>query len=217
MTAVLRTVFAVLATLLAVMSAAAEESEPAQRHIVYLHGAIVEQGLPAISPRYGAYEFERIVTALEESGASVHAPLRSAPVDVEAHAGEIAEHVKSLMEAGTNPSDITVFGASKGAYIAMRVNQRLGDTALNYVLLAGCSEGIVAAQLANGAELYGRVLTVRDSLDTRIAGSCAELAAASASLSEFREIVVETGLEHGLIYTPRPEWLSPALAWSAVR
>jgi hypothetical protein len=36
-------------------------------------------------------------------------------------------------------------------------------------------------------------------------------------LPAVREIVLRTGLGHGFLYRPLPEWMTPALAWAGAR
>ncbi len=186
------------------------------QHIVYLHGAIVEDyGTQAVSDRYGPYQFDAIVEALQSSGAIVHAPVRTSGADVSDSADGAVNMIRDLIDEGVKPDDITVIGASKGAYIATLIADRTAFENVNYVLLAGCSAGVVTALQQDEVTFSGRVLAIRDRLDDRLAGSCAELVDTSPRVSDFREIVVDTGLEHGLIFTPHEAWLEPVQAWIA--
>ena len=184
-------------------------------HIVYLHGQIVEdQGLPAISERYGEYRFDDIVQTFEDAGFEVHAPRRDAGADPDAAAWDVIELTAEILGRGVPPEHITVVGASKGAYIAILVSNQMAGPQMRYVLLAGCSAGNVERLLQNDAELHGYVLAIRDSSDTRLAGSCDRLVDASSDLRSYNEIVTETGLEHGLIYAPRAAWMEPTIAFA---
>lgn len=185
------------------------------RHIIYLHGQIVEdQGLPAVSEQYGEYRFDDIVEAFEEAGFEVSAPLRDAGADPDAAAWDVIELTSEFLDRGVAPENITIVGASKGAYIATLVSSQMEGPQFRYVLLAGCSEGVVETLRANDAELHGYVLAIRDSSDARLAGTCDALADASDAVRSYEEIVTETGLEHGLIYTPHPDWLESTIAFA---
>lgn len=185
------------------------------RHVIYLHGQIVEdQGLPAISDRYGEYRFDDIVKAFEDAGFEFSAPLRNAGADPDAAAAEIIELTSEILDRGVAPENITIVGASKGAYIASLVSNQMAGPQFRYVFLAGCSERVIESLLADNLQLSGYVLAIRDSSDTRFAGTCDALVDASVALRSYEEIVTETGLEHGLIYAPHPEWLEPTIAFA---
>jgi hypothetical protein len=77
------------------------------------------------------------------------------------------------------------------------------------VILAGC--GTQTEPLAR--RLRGRMLSIFDHND-RLAPSCASTFRKATDLREQREIVLELGLDHGLLYKPYPEWLEPASAWA---
>ncbi len=210
---------ALLASLAIALSACVpggpQEPDMQTRHIIYLHGQIVEdQGLPAVSERYGEYRFDKIVRAFEEAGFEVDAPLREAGADPDASASDVIELISEILDRGVPPENITIVGASKGAYIASLVSNQMTGPRMRYVLLAGCSDGVVETMLAGEAQFHGDVLAIRDSSDTQIAGSCDGVAEGSPSLHSYKEIVTETGLEHGLIYGPHPAWLQPALAFA---
>ncbi|WP_052768969.1 hypothetical protein [Aurantiacibacter marinus] len=181
----------------------------------YLHGRIIEvQGLPAISERYGEYRFDAIQDRLAAEGFVVHAPVRPANSDVDAQARQLVLEINDLIDGGVPAQNITVIGASKGAYIASLVSHHAENPQLRFVLLAGCAPAVTDHMVQNGIGFSGAVLTIRDSLDTLLAGSCQDVFNASENATQMRELVVETGLEHGLIYGPRDEWILPALDWA---
>ncbi|MEM6336125.1 MAG: alpha/beta hydrolase, partial [Bacteroidota bacterium] len=188
------------------------EAEPA-RYLIYFHGRIVEDGLPAISPRFGEYEYEAILKRFEDEGFTVLSEQRPPNAEVTVHAERAVAQVDSLMRLGVEPASISLVGASKGAYIASLAAHVIEEPELNVVLLAGCSAGVVQYMQAEHIDLYGRVLTVRDIADTELAGSCAEVFAFSDGVSAHEELVVEVGNGHGLIYRPLDAWVKPMLTW----
>lgn len=193
----------------------AESELSNQRHIIYLHGRIVEdQGLPAISPRFGEYQFHEIVLRLERANFAVHAEIRGADADPLMHATQVASTISRLIDTGVEGSHITIIGASKGAYIASLASHIADRNDLNFVLLAGCSTGVVDSMIEQEIELHGRVLTIRDVLDTQLAGSCQAVVDRSPEVTDFQQLVVNTGLEHGLIFRPEEAWLTPSIRWA---
>jgi hypothetical protein len=121
----------------------------------------------------------------------------------------VARQIERLRKAGVPAERITVIGASKGGSLAVGTAAAVAHPSVSYVVLAGCGKETVGL----GPRLHGRVLSVFDSQD-RFAPSCRATFAAAPALSASREVVLELGLDHGLLYAPRPEWVDPALAWA---
>lgn len=179
------------------------------RWLFYLHGQIVEyQGRHAVSPEFGAYEYDAILNALAARGFEVVAEIRK-PDAGDAYVERLVEQVGRLRRAGVPAERITVLGGSLGGYLALRAAARLSHPGLSYVLLASC--GRPAVGLA--PTLRGRVLSIRDEAD-RPDRSCEPLFAAAPGLTASREIVLHLGVSHALLYRPLPEWLDPAARWA---
>ena len=114
--------------------------DPVKRYMFYLHGRIIEdQGLLAISPDFGEYQYEAILQKLESHGFEVISEQRPKGTNGEQYARRVAEQVKTLIDSGVPPGNITVVGASKGAGIATTVSSLAENTGLNFVLLGFCS------------------------------------------------------------------------------
>jgi len=179
------------------------------RWAFYLHGAIVErEGRHAVSPDFGPYQFDAILEALARRGFEVVAELRRPEAGL-GYADRLIEQVGKLRRAGVPAERIVIVGASRGGHLALRAAARLAHPGLTYVVLAGCGPDL----LPLAPELRGRVLSIRDDPD-RFDPTCAPLFAASPGLTASREIVLHLGLDHGLLYAPRSEWLDPAAVWT---
>jgi len=64
--------------------------DPESRYMFYLHGQIIEdQGLAAVSPVFGAYEYVAILEALRSHGFVVISEQRSGGTDVDAYAQKV--------------------------------------------------------------------------------------------------------------------------------
>ena len=109
-----------------------------------------------------------------------------------------------------------------GGYIALMASARLQQKDVRFVILGGCL--IANAKAMRGEEgqsLAGRLLSIREESDD-LGGPCAtwdpvSAASAGAPLLDGHEIVLHTGLGHGFLYRPLPEWLEPAMAWASGR
>ncbi len=180
------------------------------KHVFYLHGMIVQvQGLPAVSETFGPYLYNEIVDSLKASGYQVHSEVRAADTQFEAYSRKISDQINDLIEKGVKAEDITVIGASAGAQMAMAVSDQ-NPNPVNYVLLGANSD-----RLENGFswKLHGRVLGIYERSD-QIAGKNYDYwKARSTDVQEFRQLEINTGLDHGFLYQPLKEWLEPARLW----
>ena len=102
-------------------------------YMFYLHGKIIEdQGLPAISPDYGEYEYIEILRALSQYNFVVISEQRAKNTNVESYARKIVREIKILLDSGVPAQNITVVGASKGAAIAVLVSHFLENHEVNF-------------------------------------------------------------------------------------
>jgi dienelactone hydrolase len=194
----------------------AEPPDPADataRYLFYLHGRIVqEQGRDAVSPEFGRYDYDGIVRGLAGSGAIVVSEVRPRGTDPSAYADRVAGQVRRLLKAGVPPGRITVIGASMGGHITKMISTRVTEPGIGYVLLGACDEEGAGAW----KDLHGVVLSIFEASDT-LAGGCASTFAAAPALERHAEVRLETGLGHGFLYRPLPEWMAPATRWARDR
>jgi hypothetical protein len=190
--------------------------DPQAKYLFYLHGKIIEdQGLPAVSPDYGEYQYAAILQALSERGFHVISEMRPKDTDPLKYAGHVVEQMDALLSAGVPAENITVVGASKGGGIAIFVSSLLKNEKVNFVLMAICHPDTVAQLVEDQVVLSGNVLSIYDAVD-EFAGSCADLFTASEGkgLGRHAEIVLQLGLGHGLLYQPLDEWIQPVVEWA---
>jgi len=187
-----------------------------KRYLFYLHGKIIEdQGLPAISPDFGEYEYVAILEKLRENGFVVISEERAKNTDSLEYAKRVAGQITQLLEAGVPDQNITVLGASKGAGIAIDVSHLLENPEINFVILAICAPETVREFIQSQVTLYGKVLSIYDSRDS-LAGSCQDLFAFSVGkgLARYNEIVLSIGTGHGILYKPLDAWIVPTIQWA---
>ena len=204
--------WAVALLMAGVLDAVPAAPDPKARYLIYLHGRIIEeQGRQAVSPEFGRYEYDRILDAFVARGFTVIAELRG-PDAGEPFAEKVAGQVRALRRAGVPPEHITVVGFSKGGGLAVAAAARAAEAGVNYAVLAGCSQE--PAWVSRWApSVRGLMLSLYDSSD-RFKPSCAPLFAGAKGLSATKEVALTTGLDHGLFYAPRSEWLDPLTAWA---
>jgi hypothetical protein len=190
--------------------------DPAKQYLFYLHGKIIEdQGIPAIDPDYGEYEYEAILKRLSGYGFVVISEQRPKNTDSMEYAKKIAKQVIALLKAGVPAKNITIVGASKGAGIAIFVSYLLENEEVNFVLMAICNPATVEELKQNEISLYGNILSIYDSAD-KLAGSCQELFSFSEDkgISKHKEIILNVGTGHGILYEPLDEWIIPIMQWT---
>ena len=108
---------------------------------------------------------------------------------------------------------MTVVGFSKGGFLALGVAASVGSDDVRYGILAGCgSDPAWVSRL--GPRLRGRFLSLLDRSD-RFDPSCAALFAAADRVREKHEHTFDTGLDHGLFYRPRGDWVARIVEWTA--
>jgi hypothetical protein len=193
-----------------------ETIDPARRYLFYIHGRIIEdQGIPAVDPTFGEYQYQAILEKLAGYGFVVLSEVRSKDTDSMSYARIIASQIRKLLQAGVPAQNVTVVGASKGAGINIFVSNLLGDPEINYVLLAICEPGFVKDLVESQISLSGNVLSIYDSNDP-YGGTCQDLFAFSEGkgLARHDEIVLNLGLSHGLLYRPLDEWVLPTIEWA---
>ena len=79
--------------------------DPTRRYLFYLHGKILEdQGLPAISPEYGEYQYQKILSVLESYGFLVISEQRPKNADGWEYAQRAAGQVTELLKPASRPA-----------------------------------------------------------------------------------------------------------------
>ena len=187
-----------------------------KQYMFYLHGKIIEdEGIPAISPEYGEYEYQEILEKLEGYGIVVISEQRAKYTDADAYARKITEQITSLLEAEVPAKNITVVGASKGAWITVYISHLLENEEVNFVIMAICHPDNLEAFKQDQITLVGNILSIYDSAD-ELAGSCQELFSISEGkgISKYEELILNIGTGHGILYKPLEEWIIPVVEWA---
>ena len=191
--------------------------DPTKRYMFYLHGKILEdQGIPAVSPEFGEYQYEEILKTLQNYGFEIISEQRPKNANSWEYAQRTAGQVSELLAAGVPPGSITVVGVSKGAAIAAVASHLVGNPEVNYVLLGTCHPTLVEDWKQEGLILSGNVLSIYDFEDDEYSGSCKELfsLAEGKGLNHYNELVLEVGTGHGILYKPLQEWILPTVKWA---
>jgi predicted esterase len=185
-----------------------EKIDPRQDYLIYLHGRIIEEEGPRpTSPRFGVYEYEKILADFAGRGFVVVSEQRLRNADVGVYADKVVGQVRSLLRAGVPPEHIAVVGFSKGGGIALLTASKLGEPKVNFVILAGCSAWPSTAE----ESLQGRILSMFDASDD-VATTCQKSFEQAKGPLVHEEVVLKLGTGHGAFYRPG-DWLGRVAAW----
>ena len=183
-----------------------ENPDPNARYVFYLHGKIIEdEGRRPSHPRWGVYEYDAILKALESKGYVVISEQRPKDTIVGSYSREIKGQIRDLINADVPYDHITVIGFSKGGNILQSISKSL-KAPIRYVIMAGCSK------TGKGAQFQGDVLSLVEK-DDYLVGICMPLFENSPRIGRYREIIVEMGNGHGSFFKPDDRWLDPAVEW----
>jgi hypothetical protein len=188
------------------------------RYLIYLHGRIIQESQ---SPRprhsrYGYYELEKILDTFRSEGFIVIGEIRPKGTSVSEAADHVVAQVQELLESGVRADHITVVGGSMGGGIALLASARLQNRQIRFCTLGTCLAMNLRYLLAEENEgPSGFVLAIREASD-EATSDCPAWPSESGVDSHLtaREIVVDTGLGHGFLYRPLPEWVEPVLQWA---
>ena len=203
------------------MGARAAPQSGHSRHLIYLHGRIVQeqQNARPRSTRFGYYELKKILDAFRERGFVVSGEIRPKSASVSDSADRVVEQIRRLLKSGIPADRVTVVGASMGAAIALLASTRLQNSGVRFCVLGACLSESVRGLLADeGRGPSGHLLAIREATDDLI-GPCPPWTDGHESPSGLlaREIVLNTGLSHGFLYRPLPEWVGPVVEWAGAR
>lgn len=183
-----------------------------ENYVFYSHGFIVEGDNPKpVDKRngWGLYDFPAIKQALADDSYNLIAFHRPKDTDPYKYAYELNKQIRSLVDAGVSPKNITIMGFSRGAFITGLTSDKVSDLGVNTIILAGC--GRLVWRSTSDIKVYGHVLSIYEDSDK--ANTCQKLKQKSYGVESFTEIKLETGLSHGAFYRPIKEWIEPVKKW----
>lgn len=197
-----------------ILECAPDNPDLTKNYLFYLHGLIVEEaGIRPKSEEHGYYEYHLILEELAKEGFVVISEARPKGTQVAFYADKIVSQVKKLMASGVLPENITIVGASKGGVISAYTSSILREKGIKYVFLAGLFEKCLQDE---NLKLYGNVLSIHDSSD-KLSITPSLYFQRSEGLGQFKEIILNLNIGHGLIYKPLREWIDPLLQWREER
>ena len=182
------------------------------KYLFYLHGRIIEdQGIHAVSPQYGSYEYENIIETFSKAGLHVISEPRPKNTDPDTYAEKVSHQIDTLLSAGVKPGNIIVMGASKGGGITLLTACKLANPLIRFVVMGVCTEESASFFKENNLNLCGEFFSIYEKSDSN--GSCIDLFNSQPCVSRYEELELTLGNGHGFLYKPYAEWVQPVLQW----
>jgi hypothetical protein len=167
------------------------------RYLFYLHGGVVtvrgDNAINSGAPEWGPYEYSNILDSLRKRGFYVISERRFESITDSSYAVKISRQVDSLLNAGVPVKSIVIVSASAGWSISYRVSALLKNASLRFVKMGGCREDDLKE--VDHTELYGNFLSIIEKSDPH--RSCKELFDRQKKIAGFKEVELNTGLNHG--------------------
>lgn len=184
-----------------------------ERFIFFLHNRFLEEhGLNEIHPEYGRTEYRAIIEEFEKNGFEVISEKRNGNTNARDYALTVINQIDSLIKNGTEPNRITVVGTSKGGYIAQYVSTLANNPNLNFVFIASFRN----SDIQNIPEINycGNILTIYEKTDPFGVSALKRKETSSCEIKHFKEIELNTGMDHGFLFKPLKEWIEPTIKWA---
>jgi hypothetical protein len=158
----------VVAAVIGFSPAMARPAQTQPRHLIYLHGRIIQeqQNARPHSPEFGYYELEKILAAFRSRGLIVTGEIRPKAATVSDSANRVVEQVRELVKKGVPADHVSVVGGSMGASITMLASVRLQNPDMRFVMLGACPvEGARDLRKEEGKGPAGHILSIREASD----------------------------------------------------
>ena len=193
---------------------------PSAKYIFFLHGKIVEKHGPnGIHPCFGVYEYHGIVKSFKNFGFNVISEIRPEGTKLDKYAKKVVRQIKTLLNNGIPPEQITVAGFSKGATIALLVSSKLRSPEVNFVVMSVCGHNGARVRKHHNKLIdqsvqfmQGHFLSIYDESDQKC-DICKRLFNSFSGDITFKEIKLMNGLGRSLFYRPRRDWIEPVVEW----
>lgn len=185
------------------------------KYIFYLHGKIIEdKGINGVHPDFGKFECNQILDTLSKAGFVVISEARPKDTDPEFYAQKVVSQIDSLLKAKVSPENITVVGASKGAWISIIVSSKLKNDKVNFVFMGICGDDYDYSQ--EMFKICGNVLSIFENSDP-FGTSCSKILNNGGCLINSKEIELNLGVGHAFLYKPYKEWVIPVIDWAKLK
>lgn len=209
----LKNIFITILTLFS-MAAYGQKSELKQKqYIFFLHNKFLEDhSADEAHPKYGIVEYEKVLHQLKDSTNVILFEKRKPNTDPVGYALKIKKQIDRLIKKGVKAENITVVGTSQGGYIAQYISWYEKNTELKFVFI-GASFKDDSLEKDPNFKLYGRILSITEKSDDGHVPLSQEQRFIRSNIKDFKEIELNTGLNHGFLFKALEDWILPTKEW----
>jgi len=184
-----------------------------QKHIIFLHNRFLETNeLDAEHPEYGRVEYKEILKKFKDNSFITLSEKRSTNVNASDYAHYINSQINNLLEDNVPARNITVVGASKGGYIAQYVSTIANNPELNFVFIGSFRESDV--EQIPDINWCGNILNIYEKSDHAGESAILRKENSNCSITHYKDLELNTGLQHGFLFKALDEWMTPAMDWA---
>ena len=184
-----------------------------KKYVFFLHNKFLEgHSLNESHPKYGAAAYKVILEKLQSTNSVILSEKRKLDTDPKMYAKKVILKIDSLHNAGVPYDHISIVGTSQGGYIAQYISYYAKNTDLKFVFIGSSFKNDSMNEDRN-FRLYGKILSINEKTDVGAELLSRQLRFKNSDLNSFKEITLNTGLEHGFLFRALDEWIIPAKAW----
>lgn len=183
-----------------------------KKYVFFLHNKFAEENdLNVAHPEYGKVEYSKILETFQKEGCTIISEKRKPNTDVKKYAQKVIKQIDSLLALGIQANNISVIGTSKGGYIAQYVSTYVANPDVNYVFI-GCFQDDDIQNYPD-IQFCGNILTIYEKSDPFGVSAIQRKKISKLTINQFKEIELNTNLNHGFLYQANSKWLEPCLMW----
>lgn len=186
-----------------------------KQYVFFLHNKFLEDhSFEEKHPKYGVAEYETILNKLRDHNTVTISEKRKTNTDPTVYAEKVRKQIDSLMKKGIPAGRITVVGTSQGGYIAQYVSFYEKNPQLKFVFI-GASFKDDSLEKDKNFKLYGKILSITEKSDDGHVLLSKEQRFIRSDIKDFKEIELNTGLQHGFLFKALNDWITPAKDWTS--
>ncbi|OCA77402.1 hypothetical protein BBI01_02800 [Chryseobacterium artocarpi] len=191
-----------------------QKSELKQKqYIFFLHNKFLEgHSGDEAHPKYGIVEYEKMLHELKDSSNIVLFEKRKPNTDPAVYALKIKKQIDQLIKKGIKAENIAVVGTSQGGYIAQYISYYAKNPELKFVFI-GASFKDDSLEKDENFRLYGKILSITEKSDDGHVPLSKEERFIRSDIKSFKEIELNTGLNHGFLFKALDAWIIPTKEW----
>ncbi|MDN3692708.1 alpha/beta hydrolase [Chryseobacterium tructae] len=213
MITILKNIFITIFALFSIAVCGQKSELKQKEYVFFLHNKFLEDH-PAdeAHPKYGIVEYEKVLHQLKDSSNVILFEKRKPNTDPAVYALKIKKQIDRLIKKGVKAENITVVGTSQGGYIAQYISWYEKNPELKFVFI-GASFKDDSLEKDPNFRLYGRILSITEKSDEGHVLLSQEQRFIRSNIKDFKEIELNTGLNHGFLFKALDAWILPTKEW----